>query len=307
MSLRAYRQAEQRLFDNAGIAPREEWIRLRRVGTRARVLSVGTGEPVLFLSGGPDAGATWAHAAAGMTGSRCLMLDRPGTGLSDRLDEPPNVSTLPHYVADLTVDVLDALGIEQALVVGCSFGGYSALRSAAEHPERIKGVYLAGCPAFVPGWTPPKMAAPLRIPVIGRFLPRLPATRQSMLMSMRLYGHQHSLSAQQIPPALLDWVLAWQRHTDTLTNDAAMIRNVGTWRGGFDPSLDFTADALAEIKVPCKVLVGTDDTVGGADVGQRLASALDAQLEVWPDAGHLPWYDDHIRFAASVRDFAMSL
>ena len=129
-----------------------------------------------------------------------------------------------------------------------------------------------------------------------------------MLMSLRSYGHQRSLTAGSIPRPLLDWVLAWQRHTDTLRNDAAMIRRVGTWLGGFDPSLDLDVSALGEIKVPCKVLVGTDDTVGGAEVGERLASALpDAELEVWTGAGHLPWYDDPDRFAASVRAFGSSL
>lgn len=308
MDVQAYRSAEAKLFEDAHAAFQEEWIDLRRVGGRARVLSAGEGDPILFLSGGPDAGATWAYAAARLPDFRCLLLDRPGTGLSEPLDEPPSVSTLPSYVADLTVDVLDALGIARALLVGCSFGGFSALRSASEHPERATGVYLTGCPAFVPGWSAPKMATAIRIPALGRLLPRLPATRQGTLMSLRLYGHQRSLTAGSIPGPLLDWVLAWQRHTDTLRNDAAMIRRVGTWLGGFDPSLDFDIPALGEIKVPCKVLVGTDDTVGGAEVGERLVSALpDAELEVWSGAGHLPWYDDPDRFAVSVRTFGASL
>lgn len=308
MNVTEYRRAEKHLFEDAEISPEERWIDLQRVGGRARLLSVGEGDPILFLSGGPDAGATWAHAVAGLPGFRCLMLDRPGTGLSDPLPEPPNVTTLPKYVSDLTTDVLDAVGIESTLLVGCSFGGYSALRSAAAHPTRVSGVYLAGCPAFVPGWTAPKLGSAMRIPVLGKLMLRLPATRGSTMMSLRLYGHQSSLAAKRIQPALLNWVLAWQRHTDTLVNDGAMIREVGTWLGGFDPTLDLDEATLANIKVPCKVLVGTDDTVGGADVGQRLTSALpDAELETWTGAGHLPWYDDPDRFAASVRAFHQSL
>ena len=87
-----------------------------------------------------------------------------------------------------------------------------------------------------------------------------------------------------------------------------MIRGVGTWLGGFDPTLDLDETTLATVKAPCKVLVGTDDTIGGADTGQRLASHLpDAELEIWTGTGHLPWYDDPKRFAASVKAFHQSL
>jgi pimeloyl-ACP methyl ester carboxylesterase len=89
-----------------------------------------------------------------------------------------------------------------------------------------------------------------------------------------------------------------------MINDAAMIRRCGSWRTGFDPSLDLDAATLARVTAPVHVLVGTDDPVGGRDVGRRLASLLPAaSLEVWDGAGHLPWYDDPARFAASFAAF----
>jgi pimeloyl-ACP methyl ester carboxylesterase len=268
------------------------------------VLEAGEGEPVLFLSGGPDAAATWAFAVAQMRGVRAILLDRPGTGLSSRPARLPDVDTLDVYVSDLTADVLDALDIDRTVLVGCSFGGYSALRSAVALPGRVRGIYLAGFPAFVPGWTAPRFFTVLRTPLLGRMVLALPATHQSTLMSLRELGHRRSLASGRIPSALIDWVNAWQRHTDTMKNDAAMICGLGTWLGGFEPTLDLDEATLGSIRIPCHILVGTDDPVGAEDEAEHLTSLLpDASVEVWPGAGHLPWYDDPARFAASLDAF----
>jgi pimeloyl-ACP methyl ester carboxylesterase len=304
MDEQAYREAEGRLLADAALDVHERRISLGRIGGQARVLEAGEGDPVLFLTGGPDAGASWAYAVANLTGIRAILLDRPGTGLSDPPPAIPTLDTVASYVADLTVDVLDAIGVDRAVLVGCSFGGYSALRSAAAHPDRVQGVYLAGCPAFAPGWTAPRFFTLLRTPLIGRLMLGLPATRLSTRMSLRELGHHRALAAETIPPALFDWVNGWQRHTDTMRNDAAMICAMGTWLGGFDPSLDLDEETLGSVKAPCHVLVGTDDIVGRKDVAERLASLLpDATVEVWQDAGHLPWYDDPERFATSLETF----
>ena len=244
MSEQRYRETEARLHDVAGLRATEVWVDLPTIGSRARVLVTGKpeGDPVLFLTGGPDGGgSTWSFAAARLSGVRALLLDRPGTGLSPRPPDLPDATGLATYVADLTRDVLDALAIERATLVGCSFGGYSALRSAVSHPDRVAGVYLAGCPAFVPGWTPPGFFTALRTPVLGRLIPRLPASRPGARMSLKLLGHQRSLSEGRLPDSLVDWVTAWQGHTATMPNDAAMIRSCGSWLGGFDPSLDLDA------------------------------------------------------------------
>jgi pimeloyl-ACP methyl ester carboxylesterase len=300
----AYRKVEHRLFKQAGLDVNEARVPLKRIGGEARALVVGEGDPVLFLSGGPDAGSTWALAVAEMHGIKAILLDRPGTGLSDPPPRIPEVDTLAGYVSDLTADVLDGLEIDRAVLVGCSFGGYSALRSAAALPNRVRGVYLAGCPAFVPGWKAPRFFTMLRTPLVGSVVLSLPATRPSTLFSLRELGHRRSLTSGRVPPALIDWVYAWQRHTDTMKNDAAMICALGTWLGGFDPSLDLDEETLGSIEAPCHVLVGTDDPVGAEDEAEQLAALLpDATVEVWPRAGHLPWYDNPARFASSLEAF----
>jgi pimeloyl-ACP methyl ester carboxylesterase len=92
-----------------------------------------------------------------------------------------------------------------------------------------------------------------------------------------------------------------------MKNDAAMICGLGTWRGGFEPTLDLDEATLGSIHMPCHILVGTDDPVGAEDEAEHLASLLpDASVEVWPGAGHLPWYDDPALFASSLDGFRAS-
>ncbi len=304
MDEQRYRRYETELFTSAGLDPTERWVDLPTIGTRARVLEVGEGQPALFLSGGPDAGATWAYAAASTVGLRCILLDRPGTGLSEPPQPVLDAERLPMYVADLTRDVLDSLELPRVSLVGCSFGGYSALRSALTLDHRIERVVLAGCPAFVPGWRQPRFFNVLRTPVLGRLLLAAPPTRSSVRFSLKEHGHHRSLKARSIPTPMLDWVRSWQRDTETMRNDAAMITTCGTRRGGFDERLDMTPDELAAIRQPCLVLVGTDDPVGDDTVGRELAAALpSAQVVVWPSAGHLPWLDDPVGFGSLVSDF----
>lgn len=298
-----YRTAERHLFADAGIEPTERWLTLPGQ-VRTRVLDHGEGPPVVFLHGGPNAAATWSYVAAATRGLRCLLVDRPGCGLSDAPATVPDHTTLADYVSRLTIDLLDGLELDRAALVGSSFGGYSALRIAATAPDRITGLVLAGCPAFVPGWTAPAFFSILRTPVVGRVVLALPANRRAVRMSLRQMGHGHALANHLVQAAMLEWMVAWQRHTDTMTNDAEMIVGCGTWRTGFDPALDVTADQLAAVTTPCLVLAGTADTVGGPDVIERLAAALpDATAAYLEGAGHLPWLDDAAWVADHLTEF----
>lgn len=304
MDTHRYRQAEDALFATAGVDPEERWIALPTLGVKARVLEVGTGRPAVFLHGGPNAAATWAHLAAATEGVRCLLVDRPGCGLSEPLPATPDASSLPRYVETLTADVLDGLGLDGADLVGSSFGGYVALRGAAAHPGRVGRVVLAGCPAFVPGWRAPGFFSLLRTPVVGRLLLSLPPTAGAVRTSLRQMGHGRSLAGGRIPAPMLDWVRAWQRDTGTMANDAAMIVACGTRRRGFDPALDLDDAALAAVTAPTLVVAGTDDPVGGEAVCRDLARRLpDARVEVLAGAGHLPWLDDPDGVAGLVSSF----
>jgi 3-oxoadipate enol-lactonase len=80
-----------------------------------------------------------------------LGFDQRGHGLSELGEAPYTVDVL---AAD-TLELLDALGIESAVVCGLSIGGLVAQRLAALAPERVRGVILCGTAARIgtrEGW-----------------------------------------------------------------------------------------------------------------------------------------------------------
>jgi class 3 adenylate cyclase/alpha-beta hydrolase superfamily lysophospholipase len=75
-------------------------------------------------------------------GSFCRFahFDKRGQGMSDRVDEVP---TLERRAADMLA-VMDATGMERAVVSGVSEGGATAIMAAATYPERVTGLQLFG-------------------------------------------------------------------------------------------------------------------------------------------------------------------
>jgi 2-hydroxy-6-oxonona-2,4-dienedioate hydrolase len=302
-----YLEAEARYWATMGVEPTARRIHLQRLDVTVRVQEVGEGPPVLFLHGGPNSGSTWGPVLPHLPGFRCLLLDRPGTGLSDALATPLTLAAAPAYADALVVDVLDALELDRADVVASSFGGYVALRSAAAHPERFRRMVQMACPAMVPGMlTPPFMRAFGFAPVRW-LLGVLPPSARAVRSIFRQIGHGSSLDANRIDPALFDWYLALRRHTDTFPNEMAMIASGVSPLHGFDSALTLGVEVLEAVTTPIYFLWGTDDTFGGQDVAERLVSLLpDAELEMLPDAGHLPWLDAPAYTASRTANFLLA-
>jgi pimeloyl-ACP methyl ester carboxylesterase len=297
-----YRAAERELWAWAGLEPTERRIRLPRSGTTVRVQEVGEGEPVVFVHGGPNSGSTWAPLVAHLDGFRCLLLDRPGTGLSDPLPDP-GLDALIRFSETVLGDLLDASGLHSAHAVGSSLGGFVLLRGSAAEPERVERMIQMGCPAMVPGMLTPPFMRVLGTPVLGRLVRALPPSERTGRMMLRQIGHGASLDAGRFPAPFERWYLALQRHTDTMANDADLISEAMGPRG-FHARHTIPEDVLSSVKAPTLLHWGADDTFGGEDVARRLVGLLpDAVLDLVPDGGHLPWLDDPVRSAATVIAF----
>jgi|GraSoiStandDraft_49_1057285.scaffolds.fasta_scaffold24260_2 class 3 adenylate cyclase len=74
---------------------------------------------------------------------RLIMLDKRGTGLSDR---PRELGTLETRMDDIRA-VLDAAAAERAVLVGLGEGGQTCALFAATYPERTEALVLVGTPA----------------------------------------------------------------------------------------------------------------------------------------------------------------
>jgi 2-hydroxy-6-oxonona-2,4-dienedioate hydrolase len=301
MNEQLYREAEHRLWQDAGATPKEHHIKLPWQGARVRVQEVGEGPPVLFVHGGPNSGSTWAYLAARLQQFRCLIVDRPGTGLSDTLDL--DRKGLDAFVRQFVAEVLDGLGVDRADLVGSSFGGYIALQSALATPERVGRIVQMGAPPMIPGGTVPLFMRLMAIPGLHRLVAALPPSAKQSISTFRQIGHGASIDAGRIPKAFMDWYLALLRYTPTMRSDLGIISGAMT-RRGFDPSYDLTAQELASISAPTYFLWGENEPFGSEEVGRALVKAMPrAELELLPGAGHLPWLDDPDHAATVVARF----
>lgn len=112
-------------------------LRFGRVETplgRLSLLEAGSGDPVVLLHGLGATKASFLPTVSALAYShRMIALDLPGFGDSVK---PFRASYDAGFFARTVVEVLDALGIERADVVGNSMGGRVALEMGLSHPDR---------------------------------------------------------------------------------------------------------------------------------------------------------------------------
>lgn len=117
----------------------------------------GTGPPVVFLHGLGGTRTSWGPQLRELSDRfRCIAWDMPGYGDADLI-----TPLTYRAIADRLVMLLDRLEIEQADLVGLSFGGMHALHTAIRHPDRVGQMVLAdSSPAFgMDGTTPEEWKA----------------------------------------------------------------------------------------------------------------------------------------------------
>jgi pimeloyl-ACP methyl ester carboxylesterase len=100
----------------------------------------GAGEPLLLIMGFGAPGIAWMPVLPMLSGFKCIYFDNRGTGNSEK---PAGPYTIPD-MADDDANLLDAIGIESALIYGISMGGMIAQELALRHPEKVRKLVL-GC------------------------------------------------------------------------------------------------------------------------------------------------------------------
>jgi len=239
----------------------------------------GSGEPTLILLHGfADSTFSWREAMASLDDRATLVaFDRPAFGLTSRPLWPfrggENPYT-PEAQADQTVALMDALGIERAVLVGHSAGGAIAVLATLRHPERVEALVLEA-PAvsanIAPGWARWLARTPQ-----GRYLGPLAARALPLSAPalIRLAWHDagtvtpEELVGYARPFQLCDW-------------DRALWEHIAA---GSPPNIAGRLDAL---DVPVLLVTGDDDRVIPTMETVRLAGELDAELVVMPRCGHV--------------------
>ncbi len=300
-----YLEAERRLWDKLGVTPVDRRVTLQS-GGEVRTQEVGKGAPVVFIHGVSVAGTSWCQLAAGLDGTRCILVDRPGCGLSDPIAGGPlrDLASFEAYADRLLADLLDALELERAVVAATSYGGLFAFRGTAAAPERVEKLIEYSWLMGAPTETVPFSARMAALPGMQSVMSRVPMTRRMVTAAFRQFGLGRAIDTGAFDDDMIDWAYTLLRHTDTLANDVRSLPKVVNPVKGLNKDLLLTDELLSKLTMPVLFLWGEDDPNGGAAVARAFAPRLpNAELVILSGAEHAPWIDDPETCTAHTKTF----
>lgn len=299
-----YRSLEEAFLKSCGLQREEQIIAVRKYNTNVRIQVTGEGKPVLFIPGGPSAGTVWAPLAALLPNYRCILIDRPGSGLSAAINYQNLTSQrLTDFITTVVDRILDDLKIDKAAIVGSSFGGYWTLKYVLQQPERVTKLIIEGCPALIEQMNMPSFFKRMTYPLMKWLIPMLPTTISFSKKIMKDMGHTYAMDHHLISEAYFDWYASLCNHTITLKNDLIAINKIMAG-GKVDPQYFLTEDEVAKIATPTLWLWGKNDPFGRYDIGNRLSLNMkNSTIYFFENSGHLPWMDDPNTHSCIIKDF----
>jgi len=257
-------------------------LRVAADGAELAVEVRGEGAPVVFIHGFPFDRTMWRHQLAGLSRWKRIALDLRGAGASSA---PANGYSVARY-ADDVVHVLDALGIDRAVVCGLSLGGYILFDLLRRHAGRIRAAVLCNTKATADS-------------------PEARRGRDEMAALAEREG-VGAVAERLLPQLLAPATVAAQ--PDVVTHLRDMIDRtplpglVGALRALRDRP-DSTP-MLGSIGVPVLAVAGADDKIAPVDVMRAMAAAIPgAQFAVIPAAGHLAPLEQPLATSRVVADF----
>jgi 2-hydroxymuconate-semialdehyde hydrolase len=260
---------------------------IRAAGILTNYHDVGEGRPALFIHGSGPGVSAWANWRLVMPACaerlRVIAPDMVGFGFSER---PEGITYNMDTWVGQAIGLLDALDIEQADLVGNSFGGGLALALAIRHPKRVRRLVLMGA-AGVPFELTPALDA------VWGYTPSF----ENMRKMMDTFAFDRSL----------------------VNDELAKLRYEASLRPGVQESyaamfpaprqrwVDALASRETDIRaIPHEALIihGREDQVIPLSNSLTLAQWIDrSQLHVFGRCGHWTQIEHAARFARLVTDF----
>ncbi|HEV2292124.1 MAG TPA: alpha/beta fold hydrolase [Gemmatimonadales bacterium] len=274
-------------FMNARPSSRGEMARLTVNGVNLAVDIRGDGPAILFVHGYPLDRTIWQHQVGALTGWRRIAPDLRGFGLSDAPDLGYSMATW----ADDLAALLDALGVEQAVLCGHSMGGYIGFEFARRYRARLRALVLVDSRAES-DTADGKRAREAAMVVAREQGPR--AIAAQMLPKMLAAG------AAQTMPQVADRVRGIMESAPL----SGILGALGAMRDRPD-----STPLLAELSgIPTLAIVGEQDELTPAAMSRAIVDRIPgAVLGVIPNAGHLPPVEQPLATTRVLGEFLDSL
>lgn len=250
-------------------------------------MSGASGSPTLLLVHGfPHDRALWAPQMHALSGTyQCVAVDLRGFGESS--GAPPY--SIDQYADDLAA-LLDAIGVERAVVAGLSMGSYIAFAMWRRHAHRVQAFVLVGTR---PGADSDAVRA-----------------RRSEIVTLVRAGGVSALPAKLAAAQLGASTRARQPELESAVLAMARRASEGGVLGALDAMMarPDSTNTLASITVPTLVLVGDEDILAPpVEAEQVHALVPGSRLDVIRGAGHLSNMERPAAFNAAVSAFAATV
>lgn len=236
-----------------------------------------SGPALLMLPGPTDSWRSYAAALEALPSSmRTIAVSQRGHGDTDK---PPTGYRVADFAGDVPL-ILDALGIDQAVIAGHSGSCLVARRVAIDHPERVAGLVLEASPTSLVGNAE-----------LQTFVATVPDPIDPDFARGFVRRTSTGDLSEEVVDELADELLKVPSHV---------------WREMFQSILGY--DDLADIQritAPTLLMWGDADPLVGRDMQDALSARLpSAELVVYQGLGHTPRWEDPARFARDLAAFA---
>ncbi|MEU0399854.1 alpha/beta hydrolase [Streptomyces sp. NPDC006197] len=266
---------------------RDDTPRIRtREGVELYYESSGEGPVITTLNNFFLTAPFWrAHTQALVKNHRVVSYDLANHGASARLDREP---TWEEHAADL-IGLLDALEVDATYLLATSSSSQLARDVALAHPDRVKGLVLAG-------------------PVFGlEGMRRHRQFNRSWLLLMQSHGmaalytqiYAQVISGQMNEEGGTPGFLGLRESFMAMSTPEELANGMALVQTG-DPS----STLLSRVTAPTLLVIGDDDMLLNPQRGHEVAALFpDGRCEIIPNAGHVPFLDDPEGFEALVGAF----
>lgn len=241
---------------------------------------------------------------------RVVTYDGPGNGHSDRVTDPSRYSA-DAYASD-AMAVLDACGVDAAVVVGLSLGAQYGTRLAALHPERVTALVLIG-PALP--LVPPTAS---RASIGATFDKPAPKNARGWEKYNLAYWHEHYLDFTEFffsqcfsePHSTkpIEDCVRWAAETgpDVLGAEASrpgLVEGANSSVAAPGEANARWTEMLGALTCPVLVVHGTRDRIQPYEAGVAAARITGGTLATFEGSGHIPNVRDPVRFNLVLRRF----
>lgn len=249
----------------------------------------GSGQPLVLIAGLGYDHWMWHKMVPGLAEQvRVIVFDNRGVGQSDKPPGPYSALML----ADDTAGLLEALGIEQAVIMGHSMGGFVAQALVLDRPEMAKKLILSAT----------NFGGPRHIPVTSEALAVLTDMTGDPIERLRR-GIEVSTApgfAQEHPEIVEEWLRYRVEHPIDPHGYQAQL-GIGMALMAEEACFE---RRLKDVHVPVLILHGQHDRVVPPGNARLLEHQCpDATVEILPNAGHFFPFETPERAIKVILDF----